>query len=61
MCNTEWIEDTPPEVLIWTPATGFNGDLEIAANAMASPPEIPVGARPARIVGWVFNPGSRCN
>ena len=61
VCNTELIDGIPPEVLIWTPATGFNGDLELATNAMAPQESTPTAQGPARIVGWAFNPGSRCN
>ena len=66
LCNTDRIDPTtgqvvpsggvPAELLIWTPGTGFNGDLESAAIAMVAPPPDQLHATRA----WMFNPGSRC-
>jgi hypothetical protein len=76
LCNTDRIDPTtgkpvpsggvPAELLIWTPTTGFNQDLERAASAMATSPQdksraTPTTQRSGRIIGWMFNPGSRCN
>jgi hypothetical protein len=74
LCNTERIDPTtgeivesggvPAELLIWTPATGFDeigGELDSAANAMASLPQgTPTTQGSGRILGWMFNPGSNC-
>jgi hypothetical protein len=64
LCNTEQIGSTPAELLIWTPTTGLaeiGGELERITNAMASPSMgTPTAQRSGRIVGWMFNPGSRC-
>jgi hypothetical protein len=60
-CNTERIDETPAELLIWTPATGFNGDLQAAAEAMeSSQPATPAAQGSGRIVGWMLDPGSNC-
>jgi hypothetical protein len=65
LCNTEQIGSTPAEVLIWTPTTGLTeigGELESITNAMASPSSgTPTAQGSGRIVGWMFNPGSRCS
>jgi hypothetical protein len=64
LCNTEQIGSTPAELLIWTPSTGVSeigGELESIANAMATPSAgTPTARGSGRIVGWMFNPGSRC-
>ena len=74
LCNTDRIDPTtgdivesggvPAELLIWTPATGFDeigGELDRAANAMASVPQgTPTTQGSGRILGWMFNPGSNC-
>ncbi len=64
LCNTEQIGSTPAELLIWTPTTGLpeiGGELERITNAMATPSlGTPTAQGSARIVGWMFNPGSRC-
>jgi hypothetical protein len=74
LCNTERIDPTtgeivesggvPAELLIWTPATGFDeigGELDSAANAMASLPQgTPTTQGSGRILGWAFNPASNC-
>jgi hypothetical protein len=63
VCNTVQIDSAPAKLLIWTPATGFNGDLNDAANAMAAPPQDKSLSTQGSgsIVGWMFNPGGRCN
>jgi hypothetical protein len=76
LCNTDRIDPAtgkltrsggvPAELLIWTPTAGFNQDLERAASAMAISPQEKSQATPtmqgsSRIVGWMFNPGGRCN
>jgi len=74
LCNTDRIDPTtgeivesggvPAELLIWTPATGFDeigGELDRATNAMASVPQgTPTTQGSGRILGWAFNPASNC-
>jgi hypothetical protein len=67
LCNSDPIDPTTGEidptaeieanVLIWTPTTAFNGDLESAASHMARIQEGQLRAAPA----WRLNPGSNCN
>jgi hypothetical protein len=54
-------EGIPAELLIWSPTTGLNGDLQNIATAMA-PPSADTSTAPGsgRILGWAFNPGSTC-
>ena len=64
LCNTERIDSTvPAELLIWSSTTGFTGALEFVASAMATPHpgSTPTMQGSGRIVGWMFNPGGRCN
>ena len=65
LCNTEQIGSTPAELLIWTPTTGLTeigGELARITNAMATPQSgsTPSAQGSGRILGWAFNPGSRC-
>jgi hypothetical protein len=55
-------EGIPAELLIWSPTTGLNGDLENIATAMATPSaDTSTGQGSGRVLGWAFNPGSSCN
>jgi hypothetical protein len=54
-------EGIPAELLIWSATTGFNGDLQNIATAMATPSASTATSQGSgRIVGWMFNPGSTC-
>jgi hypothetical protein len=58
VCNTETIvPGAPVELLIWAPATAFNGDLESAASYAMAPQQ----DQPHSALAWRRNPGSNCN
>jgi hypothetical protein len=62
LCNTLRTDETPAELLIWSPESGFNGDLEEAADAMESSQQsTPSAQATGRVLGWMLNPGARCN
>jgi len=73
LCNTDRIDpttgqvdpnsDVPAQLLIWSSTTGFNGDLNDAANTMAalSHDNSLATQGSGTIVGWMLNPGSSCN
>jgi hypothetical protein len=70
LCNTDRIDPTtgqvdpngsvPAELLIWSSTTGFNGDLQDAASASETS-ATPTMQGSGSAVGWMFNPGGRCN
>jgi hypothetical protein len=64
LCNTERIDpNAPAELLIWSSTTGFTGALEFATNSVSSPQSDSTATMQGSsgIVGWMFNPGGRCN
>jgi hypothetical protein len=53
--------DTPAKVQVWAPGSGFSWferSQEENSNATQATPSVQGSSR---IVGWMFNPGSRCN
>jgi hypothetical protein len=67
LCNSERSDpdEGPAEVLIWTPPDGLDGGLQ-EAIVLTSPETLEtLGPREmqesGRTLGWMFNPGSRCN
>jgi hypothetical protein len=70
LCNSGRIDEDgndvptggiPAELLIWSATTGLNGDLDNIATDMATPsPSASTAPGSGRILGWAFNPGSRC-